>query len=324
LRVWPLGKLEFWGLVLMMSYKCKECGEEFDSEKALHAHIKKHGFYVADYYVQHYPRYNKLTGAPIQFKNKDQYFNTDFARRSQMKEWCKTSDQDEVKQYILKVLAERVIRKKWEHTPSYVELYKAKLPDISIYKKHFGSYTKASQEIGLEPLFNQHLTKKFFDDYNEKIFIDTREQQPLYFKNSESLKLAFGDYTLSGDKFTNTFVDRKSATDFIGTFGNGFKRFQREMQRCVEVDCYMYIVVEKSIKAIYKDYFPGKRLSTLNWAFSNMVKLQHQFAGNCQFIFTENRTQSEIIIPKLLALGKELWETDMQYYIEEENVLGDR
>jgi hypothetical protein len=53
-----------------------------------------------------------------------------------------------------------------------------------------------------------------------------------------------------------------------------------------------------------------------------MVKLQHEFPRRCQFIFTRCRAQSELIIPKLLALGSELWETDIQYYIEEENVLG--
>jgi hypothetical protein len=41
-------------------------------------------------------------------------------------------------------------------------------------------------------------------------------------------------------------------------------------------------------------------------------------------VFTRCREQSQLIIPKLLALGEELWETDIQYYIEEEDVLGSR
>ena len=45
-----------------MSYKCKVCGAEFKTEKSLHAHLKAHKMYVADYYVKHYPRYNKLNG----------------------------------------------------------------------------------------------------------------------------------------------------------------------------------------------------------------------------------------------------------------------
>ncbi len=306
----------------MMSYKCKECGEEFNSEKALHAHIKKHGFYVADYYVEHYPRFNKLNGNPIQFKNKDQYFSTDFANVSQMRKWCEESNGSEVKNYILKTLAERVRLKGWQYAPGHVELYKTKMPDINIYKKYCGGYNKACAEIGIEPLFKRPMPQKFYDNFDVKVFVDTREQKPLYFKDSESLKLDFGDYTLAGKDFTNTFVDRKSATDFIGTFGQGFERFKREMKRCVELDSYMYVVVEKSIESIYSDYFPGKKTSTLNWALSNMVKLQHEFPRRCQFVFTRCRAQSEMLIPKLLALGKDLWETDIQYYIEEEDVLG--
>jgi hypothetical protein len=307
-----------------MSYKCKECGEEFASEKALHAHIKKHGLYVADYYVKHYPRFNKLTGNPIQFRKKEQYFTTDFANRNQMRQWCEKSDKSEVRSYILKVLAERIKMKEWEYAPNHLELYKTKLPDIDIYKKYCGGYNKACKEIGMEPLLKMPLTKKFFNDFDVKVFIDTREQKPLHFKNSESLKLDFGDYTLAGEDFTNTFVDRKSPTDFLGTFGKGFDRFRREMERCVNVGGYMYIVVEKEIREMHKQYFPGKRPSSLNWAFSNMVKLQHEFPRKCQFVFTRCREQSQLIIPKLLALGEELWETDIQYYIEEEDVLGSR
>ena len=120
----------------MMSCKCKECGEEFSSEKSLHAHIKKHGFYVADYYVKHYPRFNKLNGNPIQFKNKEQYFSTDFSNRNQMRKWCEESDKSEVRNYILKTLAERIRLKEWKYAPNHLELYKTKLPDINIYKKH--------------------------------------------------------------------------------------------------------------------------------------------------------------------------------------------
>jgi len=307
-----------------MSYKCKECDAEFDSERSLHTHIKKHNMYLGDYYVKNYPRRNKLTGDLIQFKNKEQYFNTDFSTRAQLAKWCEQSEPKEVCQYISDVLRKRTIDKGWKHAPFHIELQKEKLPTIDVYRKHFDSYKNACIQAKVKPLFTKKLSEKFFKTFDVNVFVDTREQKPLSFKKSEMVKLDFGDYTLSGDDFTNTFVDRKSATDFIGTFGSGFDRFRREMNRCVDTDSYMYIVVEKSIKKIYKDYFPGKKITTLNWAFSNLVKLQHEFPRNCQFVFTENREQSELIIPKLLALGKELWETDIQYYIDCQDVLGER
>ena len=52
-----------------MSYKCKECGDSFDSLRSLHAHIKKHDKMLGDYYVDNYQRKDKLTGELIHFKN---------------------------------------------------------------------------------------------------------------------------------------------------------------------------------------------------------------------------------------------------------------
>ena len=100
------------------------------------------------------------------------------------------------------------------------------------------------------------------------------------------------------------------------------------MQRCKDINGYMYIVVEKSLENVKKElYFQakrGRRAPRLDWIVSNLIKIQHEFADNCQFVFTDNRVQSETLIPKLLVLGKKLWKTDLQYYIDKENVLGSR
>ena len=94
-----------------MSYKCKECVAEFESEKALHAHLKAHKMYVADYYVKHYPRFNKLNGNPLPFKKKDDYFENDFINRSQLVKWCDTAPVAEVKEYIIELGKRRIDRK---------------------------------------------------------------------------------------------------------------------------------------------------------------------------------------------------------------------
>ena len=65
-----------------MLFKCLECGAEFDSERSLHAHIKKHDMFLHDYYTKHYARRDLLTGDLLPFKNKDQYFNTYFLNRN--------------------------------------------------------------------------------------------------------------------------------------------------------------------------------------------------------------------------------------------------
>ena len=85
-----------------MSYKCKECGDSFDSLRSLHAHIKKHGKYLGDYYVEYYQRKDKLTGELIPFKKYDQYFATDFINKRNMKKWCVTAPREEVEEFILR------------------------------------------------------------------------------------------------------------------------------------------------------------------------------------------------------------------------------
>ena len=92
------------------------------------------------------------------------------------------------------------------------------------------------------------------------------------------------------------------------------------MQRCVELDSYMYIVVEKPLAAIEKEamFTKGRRVSKLGWVFSNLISVQHEFAGHCQFVFTDSRSHSEEIIPKLLSLGKKLWDVDVQYFLDKE------
>ena len=88
----------------------------------------------------------------------------------------------------------------------------------------------------------------------------------------------------------------------------------------VWVDSYMYIVVEKQIKDIKKEaiFIRGRKVPKLDWVLSNLIKIQHKFSGNCQFVFTNNREHSEELIPKLLYLGKKLWDVDVQYFLDKE------
>ena len=303
-----------------MSYKCKECGAEFKSEKSLHAHLKAHKMYVADYYVKHYPRFNKLNGNPLPFKKKEEYFQNDFINRSQLIKWCESAPESEVKDYIIELGKKRIKQKKYVKAPFYLELLKRQLPDLDLYKKHFGTYTKACEAMGVKPIFYKGMPKEFNNSVDVEVLIDTREQQPLKFPKSKILKLDFGDYTLGGNNFSNTFVDRKSAGDFLSTFGSQVDRFKREMQRCVELDSYMYIVIEKPLERIEKEaiFARGKRNPKLGWVFSNLISVQHEFAGNCQFVFTDGREHSQEVIPKLLYLGKKLWNVDIQYFLDKE------
>ena len=301
---------------------CKICGAEFASERSLHAHLKTHKVMIAEYYTKYYPRYNLYNGDPLPFKKKDEYFSKDFSTHSQLLKWCAREPSDIVKPYILELLKRRIEQKELKFGPSYLELKLHELPTIEIYKKHFGSYTAACQEAGVKPMYGSPLPdiwKNKIDDV--EIFIDTREQQPLAFPKSQSLKLDFGDYAVGQDHYDYTYVDRKGEQDFKSTLSkNNLERFEYELQRTKEFDSYLFIVTESPIWQIKKNNRWGAHKSNLNYIYHNMRVLNHKFSGHCQFIFTKDREHSQKIIPKLLVLGRKLWNVDLQYYIDKDIV----
>ena len=302
----------------MKSYKCKICSEEFTSERSLHAHLKCHKIMLAEYYTKYYPRYNLYSGEPLPFKNKEDYFTKDFSNRQQLLKWCEREDSEIVKEYILKLLKRRIKKKNLSRAPSHLELKTSELPTIDLYKKHFGSYSKACELASVKPMFGSGLPKEWVNpvDKDLKIFIDTREQQPLNFSNSEFLKLDFGDYAVGKEHYDYTYVDRKSETDFKSTLSkNNLKRFRAELERTKKFDSYLFIVTETDMSTMESRNRWSPHTSNMKYIYHNMRVLNHDFAGHCQFIFTGGREQSESIIPKLLTLGRKLWDVDLQYYI---------
>lgn len=275
---------------------------------------------VAEYYTTFYPRYNKLNGEPLPFKNKEDYFNKDFSTYQQMIKWCNASDPLEVKEYLRHQLQHRIDSKELQYAPCHLDMRTKKLPPLSFYKKIYGTYSNACKEQNIEPLYNTALPADFWEDNKEidnlDIFIDTREQKPLKFKNSTEMKLDFGDYTIGGSYYDYTYVDRKSGSDFKSTLGIGYNRFRKEIDRCREFNSYLYIIIESDIKKIYKNNHFAPHKSNLTYIFYNMRQIIQDYPRRCQFVFTGNRKNSEELIPKLLYYGKRLWKTDLQYFLD--------
>ena len=298
-----------------MSFKCKECSSDFESLRSLHAHIKKHKMFLGDYYVKHYQRKNKLTGELLPFKNYKDYFKKDFSQPHQLMEWIEKSEKEEVKDYITQLLHNRTISQSIDYGPTELELVSAGLPSIDVYKKYFGSYTYACEEIGVKPLLGERLPKEFYDDYsNTEILIDTREQQPLCFKNSEPCKLDVGDYCVKAKDYDYTYVDRKSFGDFCSTTTVGYSRFCKELDRCRDLGCYMFVVIEVDLDEIEEINKKSYKKYKLDYVFHNVRQIQKEYKDSCQFVFSGSRESSVLLIPKILVLGKKLWNTDVQYF----------
>ncbi len=307
----------------MGSLKCKVCGEKFSTQKELHKHVRKeHGLYCADYYTQYYPRANLLTGRPISYKgNPDAYFSEDFYDKEEMSKWIHSAQKGGVATWMLDKLSKRMKDKKLRYAPSHVELETAFMPSCLDYEYIFGSYKSACSKIGVEPLF--HTSKKLSNLKlkNPEICIDTREQKPLKFKRSKVMALAFADYTLSGDEYNYTYVDRKSGSDFMGTFGKQIKRFEREMDKAIGMDSFVYVVIEESIDGVKAEAGRlGKALS-VEYPFKNMREIMHKYPRKIQFIFTGSRENSQKIIPYLLGFGEEMWDYDAYFTLRKKGLV---
>lgn len=297
---------------------CKKCNLEFASERSLHAHLKAHGLSLPEYYCEYYPRRDLLTRQAIPFKQKNEYFLTHFVCRENMLEWLTVADEEEAKSMALSMLKDRISTKGLLLAPNDVELYFADLPPISEYKRLFGSYSKVCELAGVQPMFAGKLPNEWKNDFSgRKIFYDSREQQRLQFANSECLKLDIGDYSTARNDYTNTFVDRKSFADWCGTLvGDNLDRFRREIVRAETQECFLWVVIECAMEDVVALSKRGKHKPNISYIAHNMRCLQHEFSKNLQFVFSGSRENSQLIIPKLLCLGRKCWSTDLQYFLK--------
>ena len=300
---------------------CKECNQEFKSLGGLHTHISKtHGMLLGAYYVTHFPRFNKLTGNPIPYKNYNQYLEEDFSDKKQLVKWCYRMPIGEVKQYLLDLLRKRILKKDLKSLPTANELATINMmPSIFVFEDFFLHYQKVSDILGLSIRLELEAKLPHYHRGDMEILIDTREQQPLEFSNSRILKLEFGDYTAAKDYYSKTFVERKSMQDFIGTMSQGFERFCNEMERAANLNAYLYVVVDGTVEGTKKFHKFNAHQAKTSFIFSRMREIQQKYA-NCQFVFSGGRDNSEKLIPKLLFYGPDAWGVDVQYFVDKQRL----
>ena len=82
------------------------------------------------------------------------------------------------------------------------------------------------------------------------------------------------------------------------------------------MDSYLFVVVESSIQKIIKENKIFNRRTNIDFVLKQIKEISHEYARCCQFIFVETREKASAIIPRLLIYGKEIWQTDIQYFLE--------
>lgn len=304
----------------MANVNCLECGKNCRDEAQLHRHLKAHKMSQGNYYVKHFPRYDKLDGTPIIFKNREFYFTSDFNSRTNLKDWLDRVDSSEAKDYVRSLLLERKARKSLVYSPCQIELRSLPTPGMAYMNRLFGNYYDECKSLGFVNRYNRvgfsGVWKPFVDSH--RVLVDTREQLPLVFSSIKTKHetLSFGDYKLNDDSFSrNVCIERKSMGDLYSTMTNGTKRFSDEIERAAAAGFYMVVLIEEPFMAMYDLSRRLKRLDIVispEYVFHNMRLLCQKY-DMLQFLFVQDRDEASDVILKLLQSDGQCKEVDIQY-----------
>jgi len=292
-----------------MSIICKIDGKEFKDEKSLHFALKGYGLNKVKYYQTYYERRDLLTNELINFKTKEQYLNSDFNDKNNMKKWLKEQPIDKAQEYCKQLLIKRKDSKNLIYSPTQIELRTIMAPSIIFYNKIFKDYYDTCSSIGLENKFvHPNLTGDNFKNkltQKDTIYVDTREQSWLKFNIPFEIKtLSFGDYACSNDN-CGCFIERKSLSDFISTLSvKNYDRFKNEIEKARKNNSYVIVMVEETLaNALSFQYLPhiSKKIkATPEYIFHNVRELLQSY-DNLQFLFVDGRKEMTRLIEAIFA-----------------------
>lgn len=296
---------------------CKICEKKFLKEAGLHLHVRSHSISLESYYHKFFPRYDLYSGELIIFRNKESYFNTNFNTNKSFRLWLKEkATREEAANEIKETIVRRVERKKILNLMGAAEIDSVPAPfplflDIKKYLTING-YKEIISDLSCNDRFNYNKFPAVDLKEDLKILIDTREQNPISFKFSEFHKLDVGDYTCRGEDYSNIFIERKSADDFLSSFSSNLYRFYKEIERSEALGVELYILVEKPILELktYRPKFCDSKI--IKTALSNMRQISQNFT-NVQFVFIEREKMRKTILT-LLSGGQTFKNIDLQYY----------
>jgi len=296
-------------MVNCMSVICKVDGKEFKDEKSLHLALRGYGLNKEKYYHTYYPKKDLLTGEVLNFKSKEQYFNSDFNDKNNMKKWLKNQTIQEAQEYCKQLLIKRKEEKNLTYSPSQIELRTIMSPSVIFYNKIFNNYYDLCSSLGLENKFihPENIANQFKNKLTSKdtIYVDTREQNWLKFNIPFEIQtLPYGDYTCSNDN-CSCYIERKSLSDFISTLSSGnLDRFKNEIQKAKKNNSYIVVIVEEKLQnALSFQYLPhiSKKIkATPEFIFHNVRSLIQEY-DNLQFLFVDGREEMKRVIESILA-----------------------
>lgn len=302
--------------------ECKICGKTVKENGLVRHVMSAHSLTGEEYFHEFFPRKSRFYGEMIPFFDKRQYFEQEFISEDEIYLWAEGVSENEFEDWLAKKIKKRIESKNLLHSLSHLDFETvADLPSIVKLQNKIGDYNNFCNLHGLpQPLYPRlRLEKNHKRELVAKtscIAVDTREQQPLTFKNQVIKKLSFGDYTIVDEGYNYAYVDRKNVQDFKSTVTAGFDRFCREIKRAQDLNCVIFVVVEGTIKGIEEENSLSRYPSKMSWVWNRTREICHKFPKTVQFVFSGSREESERIIPFLLAYGIDLADVDIQFILD--------
>jgi hypothetical protein len=121
----------------------------------------------------------------------------------------------------------------------------------------------------------------------------------------------------------NSYIERKSLNDFIGTISGGFDRFEREIERAESEDAYLIIVVEKKLSSALNfnslRELSSKIKATPEFIFHRVRQLI-QNNNHIQFLFVDGQDEASRVTEKILTVGCIVRGVDLQLCYDTKNL----
>ncbi len=320
-------------------YSCAIDSTDHDSLEALHAHLRKLKVTQERYYTEFAPKRDRCTGDIIPFKAPaSRYLQSEFLNKANLRAWFR-KEPEAARVWAIDFLRKRKEEKHLTCAPCQVELRSLLSPTRFYYDSLPGGYAKVAADLGLD--FWQLGQTPAVSPLSAPILVDNREQRPLFNPDKESgcqwSTLVYGDYGLPSMYNQGLYIERKSLSDFIGTFSSretragdsNIDRFARELERARETGDYLVMVVEQSLDDCLifhaiphlAHQFSRVRV-TPDHLFRNLRELLHEYSRTFQVVFVDNRTQAKAAVLQLLSWGPTVVKLlDLQYEYEAKRFL---
>lgn len=282
---------------------CKICQEEVSDKKHF---FRLHKIALSDYIAQYEVRKDLFSGEVIPFRGDyDKYLEQDFADKNNLKAYLKSKTKEEASEYCKKMFVDRKTRKNLVWSPTQVELRSLLSPSIVFLSEVWGDYYDVCEKLGYKKRFLSEPVS-FQDDKIEKIFVDSREQNPVIFEKgiaTEVVGLKYGDYAIEQTS-PRLVIERKSLNDLCGTMSSrNLDRFHREIEKAAAVGSYVVVLVETTLsKSLSFNYLPHMKnvKASPEYIFNNIRETTQKYP-NLQFLFVDGRKEMSRLILKLLS-----------------------